>query len=242
MRPRHALIPLSSLVCALSCFAAQGAGGQAQSKKTGEALLQSICSDCHTLDVITRQKKSRAESTAVVADMVSRGAQGSPEDLNEVVEYLSANFGPAATVAANPAPEKPAYAEAAKVLVSQEQVEKAQNLIRENGCLSCHRLGDSGSYAGPDLNDVGSHRSVEQLRAALVSPDAASPSRNRTVRIVTRKGKTIEGKLLNQDLYSLQLLDFSGQLEAFQRSQISELTDIRRIRCRRMPTRSTTRT
>ncbi len=227
MRLRYASILLFSLISAAWCSSAQVAGGQAQPSKTGEALLQSTCSDCHTLDVITRQKKTRAEWTAVVADMVSRGAQGSPDDLNEVVEYLSVNFGPAATAAANTAPAKPAHAESAKAVLSAEQTEKAQNLVRGNGCLSCHRLGDSGSYAGPDLNDIGSHRTVEQLRAALVSPDATAPSRSRAVRIVTREGKTIEGKLLNQDLYSLQLLDFSGQLEAFPKSQIRELTDIR---------------
>ena len=226
MRLRFASILFPGLVCATWCATALLAGSQATPRETGEARLQRLCGNCHAVELITREKKSYAEWTAVVADMVSRGAHGSPEDLNLVVEYLSANFGQDAATAANPAPAKPAQAEAAKVLLSEEQIQKAQRLIHENGCLSCHRFGDAGSYAGPDLNDVGVRRSAEQLRAALVSPDAAPASRNRMVRIVTREGKSIDGKLLNQDLYSVQLLDFSGQLQAFQRSQIRDLTDI----------------
>ena len=46
--------------------------------------------------------------------------------------------------------------------------------------------------------------------------------KNRIYRVVTRGGKTITGKLLNQDEYSLQMIDSAGQLVAFQRADLRD--------------------
>jgi hypothetical protein len=45
---------------------------------------------------------------------------------------------------------------------------------------------------------------------------------NRLYRVVTHGGKTITGKLLNQDVYSLQMLDSEGRLLAFQRAELGD--------------------
>ncbi len=170
---------------------------------------------------------TRTEWAAVVSDMVARGAQGSSAELDNIVSYLSANFGksnaapPPVAPAQNAAPASPAVRETP---LSAEEISKATRLIQQNGCLSCHRLGEAGSYLGPDLDGVGAHRTPEQLHASLQSPKKEVLPENRTVRLVSSDGKTVTGRLLNQDGFSVQLIDSSGQLRSFARSNLSEFT------------------
>jgi putative heme-binding domain-containing protein len=171
---------------------------------------------------------TRAEWAAVVSDMVARGAQGSSAELDKVVSYLSINFGKsnAAPSATAPAPTSPAVPQAAvaEPLLSAEEISKATRLIQQNGCLSCHRVAEAGSFVGPDLDGVGAHRTPEQLQASLESPKKEVLPENRSVRLVTRDGKTVTGRLLNQDGFSVQLIDSSGQLKSFARSGLREFT------------------
>jgi mono/diheme cytochrome c family protein len=60
----------------------------------GKDLLQQICADCHGLDVITSQRASKDGWASIVDSMVSRGANGTKEQLDTIIEYLAKNFGP----------------------------------------------------------------------------------------------------------------------------------------------------
>jgi competence protein ComEA len=59
----------------------------------GKAVFVTMCSNCHGLEQVTAVKNSKKLWTYVVDDMVSRGAEGSDEDVNSVISYLSRNFG-----------------------------------------------------------------------------------------------------------------------------------------------------
>jgi putative heme-binding domain-containing protein len=83
-------------------------------------------------------------------------------------------------------------------------------------------VGDTGSGLGPNLSDIGLQRTFDQLRKSLLEPDATVQPKNRLYRVVTRDGKTITGRLLNQDPYSLQMLDSEGKLVAFQRADLRD--------------------
>ena len=89
-------------------------------------------------------------------------------------------------------------------------------------CLSCHRVGVMGSVLGPNLSNVGSRVSPDALRQSLVGPPAKVEPQNRLYEVVTRDGKTVRGKLLNQDPFSLQMLDANGQLVALARSDLRD--------------------
>lgn len=194
----------------------------------GQAEFQRICSGCHSVNIATSQRLTHDVWAGVVSDMVSRGAQGTSEELDDVVNYLSANFGPGNAAAPSAAPSQAAapapIAEQKQAPLSDEEVSKAKRLIQTNGCLSCHRVGREGSYIGPDLNDVGSHSSPQQIQAALVSPNKEVHPENRTVRLVTSDGKMVTGRLLNQDGFTVQIIDSSSQLRSFQRSTLREFT------------------
>jgi len=53
-----------------------------------------ICADCHGLDIIVSQRATKDGWAAIVDSMVGRGASGSKEELDTIVDYLAKNFGP----------------------------------------------------------------------------------------------------------------------------------------------------
>jgi hypothetical protein len=60
----------------------------------GKDIVQAACSVCHETELITNARRSKAEWTETVQDMVSRGAPLVEGEREIVIEYLSANFGP----------------------------------------------------------------------------------------------------------------------------------------------------
>jgi competence ComEA-like helix-hairpin-helix protein len=65
----------------------------------GKALLLKQCSGCHQLTVVTSQHKSESAWTDTIIEMRNRGANGSDEDMEQIIHYLAANFGPSNTPA-----------------------------------------------------------------------------------------------------------------------------------------------
>ena len=85
-------------------------------------------------------------------------------------------------------------------------------------CLTCHRVHGNGSRRGPDLTRIGTLRTSDQLAASLLDPDQEVQPGNRSYGITTRDGARIEGRLLNRDVFSVQLLDSNEQLRSFTRA------------------------
>src|SRR5262249_39988239 len=92
---------------------------------------------------------------------------------------------------------------------------RGQTLFEGKGqCLTCHRVNGTGSRFGPDLSEVGSTRRnpradtsiplAKSLELSILEPDAEVLPENRFVRMVTKDGKTVTGRLLNQDAYTVQ--------------------------------------
>src|SRR5438093_1009097 len=60
----------------------------------GKPLVQRACTTCHELAIGSKQRMDRQRWTALVEDMVERGAELSEGEVADLVEYLAANFGP----------------------------------------------------------------------------------------------------------------------------------------------------
>jgi putative heme-binding domain-containing protein len=174
----------------------------------------------------TSQRMDQAQWTGVVNDMVSKGAQGTQQDFDNIIAYLTANYGKGAPPTAAPAPSPTPAPEAVPLAapLSEAEIAKATGLIKANGCLSCHRVDNIGSYVGPDLSEIGASRSAADIQAALVSPSKDVRPENRSVRLVTKDGKTVTGRILNQDGFSVQIIDSSSQLRSFQKASLREFT------------------
>ena len=99
-----------------------------------------------------------------------------------------------------------------------------QLLFQSSKCLDCHRVAEIGSRLGPDLSDVGNRRSTQSLQQAIVAPDAEVLPEHRFVQVITKDGATVVGRLLNQDAFSIQLMNQQEQLASYLKSNLREHT------------------
>jgi cytochrome c oxidase cbb3-type subunit III len=92
----------------------------------------------------------------------------------------------------------------------------------KGACATCHRIRGDGARTGPDLSDIGNRRLAGELQRALIETNAEAPEQNRHFRGVTKDGATISGTLLNEDKYSVQILDAKDRLVSIERRNLRE--------------------
>src|SRR5260370_20127813 len=95
-------------------------------------------------------------------------------------------------------------------------------IFESKGCLNCHRVNGNGARVGPELTDIGSLRRAAELERSILEPDAEVLPQNRFMRVVTRDGATINGRLLNQDAFTIQLFDTNDRLVSLSKSNLKE--------------------
>lgn len=87
------------------------------------------------------------------------------------------------------------------------------------GCVECHRIRGRGGLLGPDLSRIGASRRIDQIREALLDPNA---------RITTGfAAATLDGNVRavvkNHTNFSAQVLDSSGQLHLLRGDELERL-------------------
>lgn len=92
------------------------------------------------------------------------------------------------------------------------------------GCLECHRVGPEGPSYAPPLTDIGTKRTPATLRRTLIDPQAGLLPVNRPVRAVTRTGRVVEGRRLNEDTFTVQLITKDEQLVTLDKTVLREYT------------------
>jgi competence protein ComEA len=68
---------------------------------SGKAETVRVCGKCHSVEQATSLHQSRSAWEDEISKMVGMGAQGSDEDFNSILNYLSKNFGPEKPKAVN---------------------------------------------------------------------------------------------------------------------------------------------
>ena len=96
----------------------------------------------------------------------------------------------------------------------------------KGACLHCHRVKEAGSRLGPDLSDIGAIRRVAELEQSILDPDASVLPQHRFFRLVTRDGTTYTGRILNQDTFTVQIIDAQQRLLSFPRTDVREFSAI----------------
>jgi putative heme-binding domain-containing protein len=94
----------------------------------------------------------------------------------------------------------------------------------KGACTSCHRIGVAGSRVAPNLSEIGAARSAGSLQRSLVDPTSQMMPINRPVRVVTRDGTIINGRRLNEDTYSLQIIDDHERFHSLVKADVREYT------------------
>ncbi|MFN7933992.1 MAG: c-type cytochrome [Bryobacteraceae bacterium] len=96
---------------------------------------------------------------------------------------------------------------------------RGQKLVAAIGCLGCHSLREQGSgRMGPDLSTMGASRSREHLKESLVKPNAQVAEKWRMVSVSSPSGVK-RGVLLNEDGYTVHLLEPSGRITSLYKQQ-----------------------
>jgi len=207
-------------MCALLCGLCVSGAALAQNlpDDTGKAEFIHNCLDCHSAGMVLRAKKTPDEWRKNVDDMAARGSDGSKEDIDKVVVYLDKYF------ATNQS--GPAAATQSTTPSSSTEDDRAKRIIAENGCLACHRVEKQGGYTGPTLNGVGRRRTADEIRAAIVHPHPTLDPSNNLALLITVDGKRRTGRILSQNDHDVRLINASGDVAIYAKSELRELTII----------------
>jgi putative heme-binding domain-containing protein len=101
----------------------------------------------------------------------------------------------------------------------------------KGGCIGCHRAEGAGGTTGPDLSSAGAARgrgafaqppNPAALHRSIVDPNAEIAIPYRRYQIIAKTGALVEGRLLNQDTFSVQLSDDAGNLRSFLKSDLKQ--------------------
>jgi len=189
----------------------------------GHRLYLASCAGCHGPEgdaipgvTLGQGKFRRASSDNDLVQIIRNGIAGtamppgnfSPTQAKVIVAYVRSLA------------ETPARAGSTDGVASRGEV-----LFDGKGdCLKCHRVKNSGSRLGPDLTDIGNLRTAAELERSLLDPGAEVLPQNRLIRVVLKNGSTVTGRLLNQDTFSVQLIDGNNKLLSLPRSSMNEVT------------------
>lgn len=100
---------------------------------------------------------------------------------------------------------------------------RGRALVEGKGqCLTCHTIGVNGLHAGPALSDIGAERRGADLLKSLVDPAAEIRPENRSIRVTLKDGKSVSGRFLNQDTFSIQLIDATDKLQSIDKAAVRE--------------------
>ena len=91
-------------------------------------------------------------------------------------------------------------------------------------CIDCHRVNGKGGRLGPDLSKVGWIRSPQHLEASLRRPSEFITAAYRQVSVATKDGEYAFGRLLNENTFSVQLMDDLENLRSFMKEDLASFS------------------
>lgn len=187
--------------------------------QAGSRLYDAQCALCHlpTGDGIDGTDLRRGSFRSPMSDAELRSAieTGNPDagmpafpleaaELDQLIAFIRAGFDPNGSVA------------------SVGDARRGRSLFEGKGeCSTCHRVGAVGPHIGPDLSDIGATRTPAGLHQKLLDPSSALIPIQRPVRVTTRDGRTVRGRRLNEDTYTVQMIDSSERLVSFVKAELT---------------------
>jgi putative heme-binding domain-containing protein len=90
-------------------------------------------------------------------------------------------------------------------------------------CSGCHSIRARGGKLGPDLSNAGVLRPLEQLREAVLDPDADGAQGYKAVKITRADGRTLEGVARDRTNYAIVVQDSQGHLHRLLTSDLKEI-------------------
>jgi cytochrome c oxidase cbb3-type subunit III len=234
-------------VCVLQvAFGAAGVALGAQEKnpfaddgkvaKLGESQFRANCAFCHGLGArgggrgpdLTSSQKHHGSTDAEIFHNIHEGIPGtampaateggigvgmSDEEIWQVITYIRS------------IEKKTTSAETGNAAQGKEL------FYGSAACGTCHMVNGKGGRLGPDLSSTGASRSVEYLTESLRFPSKRlakgilPPLKDfaqeyETATVVTSDGRKLQGVVLNEDSFTLQMLDTREELHSFEKAKL----------------------
>jgi len=175
---------------------------------TGNRIYAAQCTLCHGRDgdqvsgVDLRRGVFRRSSTDEdLARVITNGTAAGmppfrlrPSELTGIVALIRAHFDTTASVRVGDAARGRAIFEG------------------KGTCSTCHRVNGRGPRAAPDLSDVGVARAPAALERSIREPSSALMPIHRPVMIVLKDRTIIRGRRLNEDTFTVQVIDEKERL------------------------------
>ncbi|HEY4766952.1 MAG TPA: c-type cytochrome [Candidatus Sulfotelmatobacter sp.] len=226
--------------------------GTAKAAKAGEYEFRINCALCHGLGAhgggrgpdLTRAVKKHAHSDAEMFQVISNGIPGTAmpangtngqgvgmtdEEIWQIITYLRSQE---VKVPAN----------------AKGNAARGKDLFYgDANCSLCHMVAGKGGRLGPDLTAVGGSRTREAIIDSVRNPSRRLawglteatkefPQEYESVTVVTADGKQIKGITLNEDSFSVQIMDTSEQIHLLEKDN---LKSFQKSRQSAMPTYGT---
>jgi putative heme-binding domain-containing protein len=100
---------------------------------------------------------------------------------------------------------------------------RGEQLYAKLGCAACHAIGSEGGRFGPELTRIGSSRPPSHLRQSILDPNAEIAEPWRHTEIAAADGKLHRGFVLDEDSYSIRMLDENATLRSLPRSGLKKV-------------------
>ena len=186
---------------------------------SGEQVYQNICANCHGLDGglvpnvdlghgVFRQNYSDEQLVGIIQKGIPNTPMPPNPLMSEEQAQLVVNFLRSRAV------------DASSTLAGDAANGRAL-FVDRGSCIACHMVNGEGAPTGPDLSKIGDVRTAAELTQSLRTPDAVILPNNRQYSVTTKSGETVTGRLMNQDVYTVQLMDASGKLRSFMKENLS---------------------
>jgi len=212
---------LVALGVASRAHAAQDHAYTSENIQAGAGIYAARCAGCHGPNGDTvagvdfrRGVFKRAVTDDDLVKSITAGTAGAgmpsfnfpPAEMTKLISYLRAGF------------------DAAGPPVRFGDKARGQALVEGKGrCLTCHRVNGRGLRTAPDLSDIGALRSPSTIQRSLLDPTAGMMPINRPVRLVLKNGQTLRGRRLNEDTFTIQLIDEEERLVSLSKTEIREI-------------------
>ena len=202
----------------------------------GEFQFRANCAFCHGLGArgggrgpdLTRAKKKHGSADSDLFRTINEGVPGTamppngatqqgvgmtPEEIWQVITYIR-------SVEKKAPAEIPGDAARGKSLFDGLAA-----------CATCHMMNGKGGRLGPDLTAAGSARSIDYLIESVRSPSRRLAQgiseamkefsqEYETVNVVTADGTKLQGVVLNEDSFTLQMMDLREQIHLFDKDKL----------------------
>jgi PQQ-dependent dehydrogenase (methanol/ethanol family) len=190
----------------------------------GKKLFGENCSGCHGADALGTD---RGPALAGNRSLTNRSVRR----LGELIKLgIPANGMPAFDL---PDKDLTALAEfvrslngrASAAVVPGDAAAGEQFFFGKGKCGSCHMVASKGSPIGPDLSNLGNEFTVNELREALLHPEAHIPPGYELVIVTLRDGKTVRGFNRNRNNFDIRVEDLQGRFHLLEEKQIASIRE-----------------